>query len=299
MIRYDLIILTESKYADSKTETSDNKTVFKEDYLLLEALLAQGLRCKRIAWDDPDFEWATTRYVLFRSTWDYYYRKDEFLNWLDLVSQKTNLINSENLIRWNIEKHYLIDLQKKGVHIAPTFIIAPGSNENLASLSEKYQLQEFVLKPVFSGAARHTYKINSDSLKNHESTFAALIKEEPLMLQAFQHRIVSEGEKSLMFFYGVYSHAVLKVAKAGDFRVQDDFGGSVYDYYPTEAEIQFARKTLAACPELPVYARVDLFNDNQSQIALAELELIEPELWFRNKPEAAQLLAKTIKDNYS
>ena len=82
-------------------------------------------------------------------------------------------------------------------------------------------------------------------------------------------------------------------------RIINLFGGAVHEYTPTKHEIEFANNTLAACPELPVYARVDLFNDNQGQIALAELELIEPELWFRNKPDAAQLLAKIIKDGYS
>ena len=90
-------------------------------------------------------------------------------------------------------------------------------------------------------------------------------------------------------------HAVLKQAKPGDFRVQDDFGGSVQIYNPTKEEIQFAENAVKSCPELPIYARVDVFLDNQNKLAIAELELIEPELWFRFHPKSADELAKGIK----
>ncbi|MBO6631975.1 MAG: hypothetical protein JJ936_10545, partial [Psychroserpens sp.] len=59
--------------------------------------------------------------------------------------------------------------------------------------------------------------------------------------------------------------------------------------------IQFAEAAVKACPELPIYARVDIFEDNEGSIALSELELIEPELWFRNHKQAALVLADGIK----
>jgi hypothetical protein len=86
----------------------------------------------------------------------------------------------------------------------------------------------------------------------------------------------------------------LKRAKEGDFRVQDDFGGTVHKYQPSESEIEFARNALFACPELPAYARVDIVLDNDGYLAVAELELVEPELWFRLHPESAVLLAEEV-----
>ena len=118
------------------------------------------------------------------------------------------------------------------------------------------------------------------------------------MLQEFQHNIVEEGEISMMVFNGDFTHAVLKVAKQGDFRVQDDFGGSVHDFKPSEKEIEFAEKVVNAVPELPIYARVDIFKDNDGNWALAELEIFEPELWFRRNPQAAVVLAQTIKERH-
>jgi hypothetical protein len=95
---------------------------------------------------------------------------------------------------------------------------------------------------------------------------------------------------------GEYTHAVLKRAKEGDFRVQDDFGGTLHDYHPNEKEIDFAIRAVQACPGQPLYARVDLIWNNQNQPVLSELELIEPELWFRREPDAAEVLADAIAE---
>ena len=96
------------------------------------------------------------------------------------------------------------------------------------------------------------------------------------MLQEFQKNIVEEGEISMMVFDGRFTHAVLKIAKPGDFRVQDDYGGSVHIYQPSAEEITFAENVVKACSEMPLYARVDIFKDNDGHWALAELEIFEP-----------------------
>ena len=295
-MKYDIVILTDKRYLeDSKTDAYKHN-VFYEDFLVQEALSKIGLKTLRLAWDDSDFDWAKTKSVLFRTTWDYFDRFSEFSKWLAHVSKLTTLFNSENIIRWNIDKHYLQDLEKAGVHIAKTHFIETGTQVTLAQLHNQLNWKETVLKPSVSGAARHTYKLNLNNLSEYESLFSKLITQESMMLQPFQHNIVSEGELSLMVFNGQFTHAVLKKAKAGDFRVQDDFGGTVHDYEPTKKEITFAENAVKACPELPIYARVDIFRDNDGKIALSELELIEPELWFRHFPKAAQVLATSLKD---
>ena len=114
------------------------------------------------------------------------------------------------------------------------------------------------------------------------------------MVQPFQENIIKTGELSLIVMGGKYTHAVRKVAKQGDFRVQDDHGGVVLGYTPTEEEIQFAEKAVAACNERPLYARVDMIRDNANKLAIMELELIEPELFFRFYKPAADRLADVI-----
>ena len=291
----DIVVLTDSRYLeDSKTDTYKHN-VFYEDALVVNALKNEGLHVLRLAWDDVKFNWSFTKFVLFRTTWDYFDRFDEFSNWLNTISKQTKLLNSEAIIRWNIDKHYLLDLKHNGVHIADTHFIEKGEKTTLQELHDTLNWKETVLKPCVSGAARHTYKLNPDNINEHERVFKELIAEEAMMLQPFQNNIVETGEISMMVINGTFTHAVLKMAKTGDFRVQDDYGGSVHIYEPTKTEIEFAENAVRACSELPIYARVDIFTDNKGDIALAELELIEPELWFRNYPEASNVLASAIK----
>ncbi|WP_460218620.1 ATP-grasp domain-containing protein [Psychroserpens sp. MEBiC05023] len=292
---YDIVILTDHRYlSDSKTDIYKHN-VYYEDRLVYHALEQVGLKTLRLAWDDMFFDWSTTKTILFRSTWDYFDRFEEFSKWLEKVSKQTTLINSEAIIRWNIDKHYLLDLQKNGIHIAESHFIKKNAKVSLAQLHDILNWKNTVLKPCVSGAARHTYKLNPENLESHEAIFQELISNEAMILQPFQNNIVSKGEVSMMVFNGNFSHAILKKAKAGDFRVQDDFGGTIEDYMASEQEITFAETSVKACPELPIYARVDIFEDNNGAIALSELELIEPELWFRHKKDAALSLAEGIK----
>ncbi len=295
MKKYDVVILTDKKHVNPKEINNYTQNVLDEDNYVKKALENQSLIVLRLSWDDPTFNWSTTKYILFRSTWDYFNRFSEFSKWLEKVSTQTQLLNSENIIRWNIDKHYLQDLQQNGVHICESYFIEKGEKRTLKNIVDQYKLNEFVLKPCISGAARHTYKINHSTLDKHEGVFSSLIANEAMIIQPFQYNIVKKGEISLMVMNGKFTHAVLKIAKEGDFRVQDDFGGSVHNYTPTQLEINFAENAVKACKELPIYARVDVFTDNNDELAIAELELIEPELWFRNNPKAADELAKGIK----
>jgi hypothetical protein len=93
---------------------------------------------------------------------------------------------------------------------------------------------------------------------------------------------------------GHFTHAMLKKARTGDFRVQDDFGGTLHPYVASQPEITFAEEVVSHCRQQPYYARVDAIWDNQNLLAISELELIEPELWFRFNPAAADRLADTF-----
>jgi len=291
---YDITILTASKYLNPVNPNWYEKQILDEDDFIRQALEQRGLKVIRTAWDNKAFDWTKTRFILFRTIWDYFDRFDEFVPWLDKVNSLTKLINPYGTIRWNFDKHYLRDLEEKGVNIPPTLFIEPGDKRTLQIIVNQSGWKESVLKPAVSGAGRHTYRLNPGNITKYESVFSQLIKSEAMLLQEFQHKVVSQGEVALMLFGGQYSHAVLKKAKAGDFRVQDDFGGSVHDYQPSDGEIKFAEKVVSLCDPMPVYARVDIIRDNNDDRCISELELIEPELWFRRKPSAAGLLADRI-----
>lgn len=292
---FDVVILTDRRYLKPDPSNNYVSNVLLEDRLVLEALEREGLKVKRLAWDDKNFDWNNTKTILFRSTWDYFDRFSEFSDWLKDVSKLTGLINSEKIIRWNTDKHYLQDLEQKGIHTIPTIYIEKNSNTTLRQLYKQTGWEKMILKPCISGGASDTFKLSSGNLDQHEDIFQNLILFKAMMLQPFVKNIVEKGEISLMIIGGKYSHAVLKKAKPGDFRVQDDWGGTVHDYIPTTEEIRFAEMAVKNCIEPPSYARTDMVTDNEGRLAIVELELIEPELWFRKHPKAAQNLAQTVK----
>lgn len=293
-MKYDLVLLTQKDYFNPQHLTPYIQNVLLEDQLLTEALQEKGFKVTRAYWDDESFDWDNTRYAMFRATWDYFHRFNEFHTWLKKKSQQIQLINSYSIIQWNMNKKYLIELQQKGINIPPTLVIAPGTQATLSELVKQSGWDRVILKPAISGGARHTYLLDAHTAVQHEEIYQHLIQNEAMLLQEFQNQISTRGEVSFMVFGGKYSHAVLKKAKAGDFRVQDDHGGTVHPYQASIEEQNFVERVIALCPELPVYARVDVMWDNANQLCLSELELIEPELWFRADQNAAAAMARAF-----
>lgn len=293
-MKFDVTILTDRRYVAQNYPDTYSQNVVLEDRLLAEALERKGLMVTRTHWDNPYFDWSGTRFAIFRTTWDYFDRFDEFEPWLDRVRGLTTLINPTELIYWNIDKFYLRDLEKQGVNLPPTIFIERGETKPLQELLASTTWQEVILKPSVSGAARHTYRFKKEDTADYTSIFNELVSSERLLLQEFQTNILTKGEVAFMVFGGKYSHAILKKAKAGDFRVQDDFGGTVHPYEANPEEIAFIEKAIAACSPVPLYARVDVIWDNHGALCLGELEMIEPELWFRMNDASADQLAEAI-----
>jgi len=300
MKNWDVVLLTQNRYVNPTELTKSAQNILKEDALLQEALEELGLKVCRKAWDDTQFDWSSAHALLFRATWDYFERIDEFKSWLQKVRQQALLINPADLIEWNLDKHYLLELENRGIRIPNTLLLEKGSTSPLKEHYAELQAQgatdkRCVLKPCISGGAWHTYLIEADQIEEYEEIYRTLIAQESFLLQEFQFNVPEEGERSYMVFGGEFSHAVLKKAKAGDFRVQDDFGGSLHQCQPTKEEQAIAMKVVEACPGNALYARVDLFKDNHNEWALAEIELIEPELWFRKNSQSAPRLADAVK----
>jgi glutathione synthase/RimK-type ligase-like ATP-grasp enzyme len=292
----DVVILTEDRYVCPDPDDWYQAQIAHEEALVGDALQALGLTVARRSWADPAMDWSTCRSVLFRSTWDYFERFAEFSPWLDAVSAQTRLFNDAGLMRWNVDKRYLAELARRGVAIVPTRFVARGAQVSLASIMADEGWSEIVFKPVVSGAARLTYRVNGSSVAEHEATFARCLALEAMMVQRFEPAIVAEGELSLIVIDGRTTHAIRKTARAGDFRVQDDHGGTVHAHVPSAEERAFAEVAVAACPSRPLYARVDFVRDAAGGFLLMELELVEPELFFRFHPPAAQMLAQALAE---
>ena len=296
MKEFDVVLLTDSRYVNPKKIDPYIQNVLKEDRLVMDGLEKLNLRTIKKDWNDTNFNWSSTKSAIFRSTWDYFDQFSNFRNWLELVKEQCYLINPYEQINWNLDKHYLLDLQKLDLPIVESVFVSKKTQLNLETISKSKNWKDIVIKPTISGAARHTYHLKNDEIKKFQYKWLSLTNNEDFMVQEFQKNILSTGEIAVMLFGGEYSHSVLKKAKKGDFRVQDDFGGSVEKINPSLEIIELAEKTVKSLKTMPLYARVDIIFDNGSNPVISELELIEPELWFRFKEESAYKLAEIVKD---
>lgn len=295
---FDLVVLTDPRYVNPKEPTPYDLDVLQDDQMVMDACRNLGLVVDRKSWDDLDFNWSNTRSVIFRSTWDYFDRFTEFKYWLEKIKSQTLFINPQELVFWNVDKKYLLDLEEKGVKIVPTHFVALETEENLKDIADKNNWQEIVIKPTVSASAKDTHRLTYSDLEKTsvQDMFRELYRQQSMMVQPFLGRVLEEGELSVIVIGDKVTHAVRKVAKSGDYRVQSDFGGSVRLEEPDAAAIDFAERVVRLCPAKPLYARVDLIRNDQGDWNLGEMELIEPELWFRLQPNAAEALAWSIKE---
>lgn len=291
---YDIVLLTQKEYVNPQHVDPYINNILTEDCLLTAALEQQGFKVARTSWDDSQFDWSSADFALFRATWDYFHRFKEFHHWLNNKKDLIHFINPYSVIQWNMDKHYLGDLCQKGVNIPPTVFLEQGELNSLNDIVRQTGWKKAILKPAIAGGARHTYLLDAASADQYQDVFQQLISSESMLLQEFQEQIVSKGEVSFMVFGGTYSHAVLKKAKSGDFRVQDDFGGTLHEYKASTQEREFVEHAIAQCDVLPVYARADVMWDNQDNLCLSELEMIEPELWFRKNEHSARAMADAV-----
>ncbi|HEY9442692.1 MAG TPA: hypothetical protein VIQ25_05630 [Gemmatimonadales bacterium] len=264
-----------------------------DDRLLLPVLAEAGFAPVASLWDDPAEPWARHAAVVVRSCWDYHHRPREFHAWLDrLTAEGARVFNPVPLLRWNADKRYLRDLADAGIEVIPTAWVAERDEASLADLAGARGWRQVVVKPSVSATAFETWRAGPTVTGEDEERFRRLTGERPALVQPYLPDI-ERGEMSLVFLGGQYSHAVLKRPRAGDFRVQTDFGGTVEPIRPEEHVVAAASRVLAAAPGPTLYARVDLCLVG-GRAQLMELELLEPALFFAHEPGAAARFVEAL-----
>jgi glutathione synthase/RimK-type ligase-like ATP-grasp enzyme len=271
--------------------------VTDDDHLLADALSARGSVVHAVPWSDPAAPLNAYDAVVVRSCWDYFLRTGEFHDWLDrLEAERAPVHNDVRILRWNADKSYLRDLAARGVPVIPTHWLDRGSATSLAELRRATGWSELVVKPTVSGGAHRTWRATAAKQHDDDTRLAAMVHDGAVMVQPLVSEIEREGEWSVVFFAGRYSHAVLKRPRTGDFRVQREHGGTFDSAQPTDAVIAAAASAIAAVPvgsKTPLYARVDGCVVNGA-LLLMELEVLEPELFLRCAPDAPAQLADAL-----
>ncbi|MFC3959623.1 ATP-grasp domain-containing protein [Halovivax cerinus] len=294
--------------ADAPTLTDDGRR-------LLRSLRERGHRVDGVQWDDETVSWERYDVAVLRSCWKYYVDPERFREWLDgLEEVDVTVRNPPAAVRWNLHKSYLEALAGAGVSVVPTEFVAPPRDRRLAGILEHRGWDAAVVKPVVgtsgAGAWKTTRETAPEDQDRFERPFAAArrsgtaagsndgarLSRRGALVQEFVPE-VADGEHSIVFFGGEYSHAWRGLRTPESFGLSPTFDESD-PYEPTDATISWARTVLLTATELldvdPAvlpYARVDFLRRDADRL-LMELELIEP---YLNLPDgAANRLARTI-----
>jgi glutathione synthase/RimK-type ligase-like ATP-grasp enzyme len=264
-----------------------------DDEVLRSALDDAGIRAEPAVWDDPGVEWSRFDLVVVRSTWDYHLRLEEFLAWIAARAQDARLSNAPEVLRWNARKTYLAELEARGIAVVPTLWVERGDSSGIGAQVAARGWTDVVIKPVVSASAHGTWLSRVPFDAESEHRFREEVSARSVMVQPLLHEVAAEGELSLMFIGGAFSHAVRKLPRAGDFRVQREHGGSAALVDAPTQVVRAAARALASSPAPTLYARVDGCVVN-GKFLLMELELLEPSLFFTCAPGAASRLANEI-----
>lgn len=252
------------------------------------ALVDGGLEVEPRPWTEPG-DFPPTDLVLPLVVWGYHESLDRWHDLLDrLETSAATVVNPVPVLRWNSDKSYLAELGERRVPTIPTIVVDRLDSAQLEEARGRIG-RNLVIKPPVSAAATGTFRLASDE----PIPPAALGR--AMMIQPFYRSVTQEGEYSLLYFDGEFSHALVKRPAAGDYRVQPHLGGREEPCAPPPGARAIAEEALAAAPEPPAYARVDLLRDDSGALRIIELELIEPSLWLEHAPDKGASFAAAIR----
>lgn len=271
---------------------------------LVRALGAAGVDHVIAPWDGPDAPFVDSDLAVIRSTWDYTRRVDEFVAWAARIElamkgkpagQGGALMNPASVVRWNTHKRYLTELAKEGVAIVPTAMLPRGTPANLKNLlTVKGWTDGAVVKPCVSAGSRDTVRVNGVEVDEAQALIDRELPLRDLMVQPYVKGI-ADGELSLIYVDGAFSHAVNKKPRGDDFRSQPEFGSHVEAVAPTDAQRRAADDIMRTVGGRLLYGRVDFVTGDDGAPWLMELELVEPSLYLAWDDKAAGRLAAAVR----
>jgi glutathione synthase/RimK-type ligase-like ATP-grasp enzyme len=265
---------------------------------LVRAFAAAGATAEIVDWDDDAIEWARFDLALLRSAWDYTERLPQFLAWVERTAAGTLLINPVPVVRWNSDKHYLLELARARLPVVATRIAEAGSAARpvLEEFLAQHAGAELVVKPAVGAGSRDARRHprgDFDGILAHMQPLLAAGRS--VMLQPYLESVDREGETALMFIDGEFSHAIRKgpLLPAGAPATAALFAPE--DISPRVAgadELAVAERVMARLPfDRLLYGRVDLIRDEGGRPCVLELELTEPSLYLVYEPGSAERFA--------
>jgi len=256
---------------------------------------ALGWQVDSVPWRTASNVWNEFDAVYIGAPWDYPEDPDRFLSLLSSIEKSgAILINDLALVRWSLAKTYLRDLELKGVPIVPSLWYDDMKPGIVARAFDAFDVDRIIIKPIVSTNATDTFLITRESAPEKQATLAGTFASRPFVVQPFVESIQVEGEFSLFYFNQVFSHAIQKVPKPEDFRVQEEFGATIAPIDPEPLLLEAGQRAIRLVDPLPVYGRVDFVRGSDDRYVVMELELIEPSMYLRTNRHAPQRFAEAI-----
>jgi glutathione synthase/RimK-type ligase-like ATP-grasp enzyme len=258
---------------------------------LVPALEARGLDARWVVWDDPSVDW-DAGLVAVRSTWDYEWRRTEFLGWARSLPR---MLNSADVFEWNTDKRYLPKLAATGVPVVPTLVVE--GEEDLPTAIAEYL--PAVVKPCVGAGGRGLVLFDGTdggASGLDESGLGA----GPWVVQPLVESVRSEGETSVFVLGGEVVSQAQKVPASDEIRVHERYGGTTVAAPVSDEAADLARRTVQAAEALLGerldYARVDQMRLADGTLAVSELEVTEPGLYLEILPDNAAAFADLVVD---
>jgi hypothetical protein len=265
-----------------------------DDRPLIGALAEIGVEAEPVQWDDASVVWRDYEALVLRSTWDYHLRVPEFEAWLAMLDrERVPLWNPTSVVRWNMHKSYLRGLHQAGLLIPGTRWLTKGRSIGLGSVLGEAGWSEAIAKPAISASATKTFHVRIEDSTDAQR-FAELLEQADVLVQEVVPEVARDGEWSLMFIGGSFSHATLKKPRPGDFRVQQELGGSADPATAPSIVIAAAERVARHIPGRWLYARIDGVTTARG-FMLMEVECIEPVLFLEQAPGAYERFAAGLK----
>lgn len=281
--------MTKTRYTVTLVTCDAQPLLTRSDDALKQELEKLGASVRVAIWTDSEVDWSLSDLTVIRSTWDGCVRFREFEQWLRRIDCETRICNPTEKILWNFEKHYLLDLQRRGIAIIPTIYFQAGGRVSLNPADVDWP--EIVAKPSIGASSLAVRRFSLPAeLPLLEDHINGILARTGALMQRFESTVTTLAERSLVFIGGDYSHAVRRIP----FNTADTPDSPEFDHEAEEAEIAFATHVLetADSGNLP-FGRVDILPSPMG-LQLMELELIEPALFLTRRPGAAHRMASTL-----
>lgn len=270
------------------------------DYdLSFDAMAALGWMVDTVPWRDSSIDWNAYDAVYICTPWDYPEDTELFMRVLETIdASSAHLLNPLPLVKWSLAKTYLRDLEARGAAIVRSVWFDDIAAAQIPGWFETLGSDTVVIKPDVGANAQDTYVLSAPVAAELTTHLLKTFAGRPFFVQPFMNNVQSEGEYSLFFFNGEYSHAILKTPAQGDFRTQEEHGADIRSIRASAEQIAAARAVLTLVEPQPVYVRADFVRDDNDNFLLMELELIEPSLYLRTDAGAADRFARAFDERF-